>query len=460
MDVFDTIIIGAGQAGNPLSQALAKSGENVALIEEQFVGGTCINVGCTPTKTMVASAEVAYLANRAKDFGVVVEDVAVDMKEVKARKAEIVKSFREGSRNRIVNSGVELIFGTASFIGHKTLKVVTEESETREVTAEKVIIDAGGRPRIPEIEGLAKVPYLNSTSIMELESVPEHLIIVGGGYIAIEFGQMFRRFGSEVTIIQHSEQLLTREDEDIAEEIQSILEEDGIKVFLSTNPIAVEKNEQDGVTLKANTPEGEITLSGSHLLVAAGRVPNSDRLNLEKTSVETDARGNIKVNGRLETTVPGIYAVGDIKGGPAFTHISYDDYRILKANLLEDGDLSIEGRLVPYVLFSDPQLGRIGLSEKEAQRREIEYKVAKIPMSYIARTLEIDRSRGLIKALVDPESEQILGAAVLGYDGGEIMAMLEIAMIGEVSYKKLRDGIFAHPTLAEGLNTLFAKNLS
>jgi len=455
MDFFDTIIIGAGQAGTPLSQALTQSGERVALIEEQFVGGTCINVGCTPTKTMVASAEVAYLANRALDFGVVVSDVAVDMKKVKARKAEIVKSFRDGSRNRIINSGVELIFGTASFTGHKTLKVVTEEGETREVTAEKVIIDAGGRPGNPDIEGLANVPYLNSTSIMELESVPEHLIIVGGGYIAIEFGQMFRRFGSEVTIIQHSEQLLTREDEDVAEEIQSILEEDGIKVFLNTDTTAVEKDQQDGVTLKAKSPEGEITLNGSHLLVAVGRVPNSDRLNLEKTSVETDTRGYIKVNGRLETNVSGIYAVGDIKGGPAFTHISYDDYRILKANLLEDGDLSIEGRLVPYVLFSDPQLGRIALSEKEAQRREIEYQVAKIPMNYIARTLEIDRSRGLIKALVDPESD----AAVLGYDGGEIMAMLEIAMIGHVSYKKLRDGIFAHPTLAEGLNTLFA-NLS
>jgi pyruvate/2-oxoglutarate dehydrogenase complex dihydrolipoamide dehydrogenase (E3) component len=459
MDVFDTIIIGAGQAGNPLSQALAKSGEQVALIEEQFVGGTCINVGCTPTKTMVASAEVVYLANRALDFGVVVEDVAVDMKKVKARKAEIVKSIREGSRNRIINSGVELIFGAASFTGHKTLKVVTEEGETREVTAEKVIIDAGGRPRIPDIEGLANVPYLNSTSIMELESVPEHLIIVGGGYIAIEFGQMFRRFGSEVTVIQHSDQLLTREDRDIADEIRAILEEDGIKVFLNTDTTAVEKNNQTGVTLYANSPEGEITLHGSHLLVAVGRVPNSDRLNLEKTSVETDTRGYIKVNGRLETNVPGIYAVGDIKGGPAFTHIAYDDFRILKANLLEGGDLSIEGRPVPYVLFSDPQLGRIGLSEKDARRQEIECQVAKIPMNYIARTLEIDRPRGLIKALVDPDSEQILGAAVLGYDGGEIMAMLEIAMIGEVTYKKLRDGIFAHPTLAEGLNTLFA-NLS
>lgn len=294
---------------------------------------------------------------------------------------------------------------------------------------------------------------------MELESVPEHLIVLGGGYIALEFGQMFRRFGSEVTIIQHSDQLLTREDKDIANEIQAILEEDGIKFFLNTDTTSVEKSHANGVTLKANTPEGEIDLHGSHLLVAAGRIPNSDRLDLEKTSVETDSRGYIKVNGHLETNIPGIYAVGDIKGGPAFTHISYDDYRILKANLLENGDQNVEDRLVPYVLFSDPQLGRIGLSEKEAQQRGIDYQLAKIPMNYISRSLEIDRSRGFIKALVAPDSEKIIGAAVLGYDGGEIIAMLEIAMIGEVSYKKLRDGIFAHPTLAEGFNTLFA-NLS
>jgi pyruvate/2-oxoglutarate dehydrogenase complex dihydrolipoamide dehydrogenase (E3) component len=290
-----------------------------------------------------------------------------------------------------------------------------------------------------------------------LETVPEHLIILGGGYIAVEFGQMFRRFGSDVTIIQHAEQLLTREDEDVAEELQSILEEDGIKVFLNTDTTAVEKDQRGGVTLRAKHPEGEITINGSHLLVAVGRVPNSDRLDLEKTSVEKDSRGYIKVNGHLETNIPGIYATGDIKGGPAFTHIAYDDYRILKANLLEDGNLDMHDRLVPYVLFSDPQLGRIGLSEKDAQRQGIEYLLAKIPMRYIARTLEIDQSRGFIKALVDPESEHILGAAVLGYNGGEIMSMLEIAMIGEISYQKLRDGVFAHPTLAEGLNNLFAK---
>jgi pyruvate/2-oxoglutarate dehydrogenase complex dihydrolipoamide dehydrogenase (E3) component len=281
------------------------------------------------------------------------------------------------------------------------------------------------------------------------------LIILGGGYIAIEFGQMFRRFGSEVTIIQHSEQLLTREDEDVAEEIQSILEEDGIKVYLNTDTTAVEKDQQDGVNLSAKSPEGEITLSGSHMLIAAGRIPNSDRLGLEHTAIEIGPRGHIQVNDRLETTAPGVYAVGDIKGGPAFTHIAYDDFRILKANLLEDGQRTTQDRLVPYVLFSDPQLGRIGISEKEAQRRQIDYQLAKIPMNYIARSLEIARPRGFVKALVDTETQQILGAAVLGYEGGEIMAMLEIAMLGELPYTQLRDGVFAHPTFAEGLNTLF-----
>lgn len=456
MEVFDTIIIGAGQTGNPLSKALARSGERVALIEEQFVGGTCINFGCTPTKTMVASAEVAYLVNRSLDYGIEVQDFSIDMKRIKARKSAIVKKFRQGSQNRILDSGVDLIFGKASFTDIRTIKVLTKKGVIRELMAEKVIIDAGGRPRIPEIKGLSDVPYLDSSSIMELDLIPEHLIILGGGYIAIEFGQMFRRFGSKVTIVQHSGQLMTREDEDVAEAMQRVLEEDGIKVFLNTNTTAVEKDNQYGLKLWAKTPEDEITLNGSHLLVAAGRIPNSDRLDLEKTAVETDSRGYIKVNDRLETNIPGIYATGDIKGGPAFTHIAYDDFRILKANLLENGDLTIRKRLVPYVLFSDPQLGRIGLSEKEASHQKINYQIAKIPMNNIARSIEIDRPRGFLKALVEPDTKQILGVAVLGFEGGEIMSMLEIAMIGEVPYTKLRDGIFAHPTLAEGLNTLFA----
>jgi pyruvate/2-oxoglutarate dehydrogenase complex dihydrolipoamide dehydrogenase (E3) component len=291
---------------------------------------------------------------------------------------------------------------------------------------------------------------------MELEEVPEHLIILGGGYIALEFGQMFHRFGSQVTVLQHSKQLLGREDGDVAEGIQQILEEDGIQVYLNAQTTSITQTTNNKISLQVTTPKGQIELKGSHLLVATGRIPNSDQLGLEKTGVKVDKRGFIEVNEKLETNIAGIYAAGDIKGGPAFTHIAYDDFRILEGNLLHKKSLSIKDRMVPYVLFTDPQLGRIGLSEKEALAANVDFKVAKIPMNYVARALELDRARGFMKALVNTETKQILGAAILGVEGGEIMSMLQIAMMGKVPYTALRDGIFAHPTLAESLNTLFS----
>lgn len=455
MEKFDVIIIGAGQAGNPLSSAFAEAGKQTALLEEKYVGGTCINYGCTPTKTMVASAEIAYLAHRSEAYGVHLQDVRVDMKQVRQRKEAVVTSFRGGSEQRIVAAGVNLIYGKAMFTGNKTLEVVTPEGETIVLTAETIIINAGGRPSLPNIAGLREVPYLDSTSIMELEDVPEHLIVIGGGYIALEFGQMFRRFGSQVTILQHSGQLLGREDEDVATAMREILEEDGIEVYLNAKTTVVSQTGDQRIALQVTIPEGEITIKGSHLLAAAGRIPNTDGLGLDKTDVLVDERGFIQVNDRLETNVSGIYAAGDIKGGPAFTHIAYDDFRILKANILEAGNLTTKGRMVPYVLFTDPQLGRIGMSEAEARAAGLEIQVAKIPMSYVARAIETERTRGFMKAVVDVTSKQILGAAVLGMEGGEIMAMLQIAMMGKLPYTALRDAIFAHPTLAEALNTLF-----
>lgn len=455
MEKFDVIIIGAGQAGNPLSKALAAAGKKITLVEEKYVGGTCINVGCTPTKTMIASAEVAQLARQAHKYGVNCQDLSVDLNRVTERKREIVSQFRESSKQGIVDAGVSLIYGKATFTGHKTLEV-TSQSSPRQLTAETIIIDAGGRPNIPDISGLDKADYLDSTTIMELQEVPEHLLILGGGYIALEFGQMFRRFGSQVTILQKSGQLLGREDADVAQEIQQILEEEGIQVYLNAQTKAISQSSDNSIHLQVATPGAQIDLSGSHLLVATGRIPNSDRMSVDKTGVKLDSRGYIAVNEKLETNIPGIYAAGDIKGGPAFTHIAYDDYRILEGNLLHEQSLSMKGRMVPYVLYTDPQLGRIGLSEKEAQAANINYKVAKIPMKSVARALELSRTSGFMKALVNPESKQILGAAVLGVEGGEIMSMLQIAMLGNVPYPALRDGIFAHPTLAEALNTLFS----
>ena len=455
MEKFDVIIIGAGQAGNPLSQAFAAAGKKIALVEEKYVGGTCVNVGCTPTKTMIASADLAHLARHAQKYGVGLENLTLDLHKVRERKQEIVSSFRDGSEQRIIEADVSLIYGKAIFVDHKILEVKSPNT-TQNISADSIIINAGGRPNIPSITGLAKVNYFDSSSIMELVEVPEHLIILGGGYIALEFSQMFRRFGSEVTILQHTDQLLGREDDDVADGMQKILEEDGINIFLNAQTQSITQTLMNKISLEVETPIGQININGSHLLVATGRIPNSDRLNVDKSGIKMDKRGFIEVNDRLETNVPGIYAAGDIKGGPAFTHIAYDHFRILKANLIDGKQVNIKDRMLPYVLFTDPQLGRIGISEKEARAANLDFEVVAIPMSYVARAIELGRTRGFMKALVNKETKQILGAAILGVEGGEIMAMLQIAMMGKVPYTALRDGIFAHPTFGESLNTLFS----
>jgi pyruvate/2-oxoglutarate dehydrogenase complex dihydrolipoamide dehydrogenase (E3) component len=453
---YDAVVIGAGQGGVPLSQALARAGRKTALIEREHVGGTCINVGCTPTKTMVASARAAYMDRRSADYGVHDGPVTVDMSEVRHRKREIVDSFRNSGVRRIeATEGLDLIAGEASFTGPKTLAVRTNDGEEFMLDADNVFIDTGARPANPPIEGLDSVPALNSTSIMELGDLPEHLLVLGGSYVGLEFAQMFRRFGSEVTIVQRGGQLMGREDQDIAEAVAEILREDGIEVLLGTQTRRAAQD--DGkILLTVDTSEGERTLSGSHLLVAAGRPPNTETLNLEAAGIERDKRGFIEANERLETSVPGVYALGDVKGGLAFTHISYDDFRIIRTNLLEDGRATIADRQVPYTMFTDPQLGRIGMSEQEARDQDRDVRVARLPMNYVTRAIETGETRGFMKAVVDAETDQILGCAVLGVEGGEIMAMIQIAMMGNLPYTALRDSVFAHPTLAESLNSLFS----
>ena len=457
MEKYDAIVIGAGQAGGPLATALARAGRRTALVEKEHVGGTCVNEGCTPTKTMVASARVAYLARRAADYGVGVGQVTVDMVKVRQRKRDIVESFRGGSQRRIESTeGVDLLFGAASFSGPKTLEVRLSDGATRQIAADLIFVNAGARPSVPKMDGIESIPYLNSTTIMELDAVPEHLLVIGGGYIGLEFGQMFRRFGSRVTIVQRGPRLLAREDDDVADEVAKILREDGVEVLLETEAPRVERSGDGAIALTVRDKSGaERAIAGSHLLIAAGRASNADTLNLAATGVQTDRHGFIVANERLETNVPGIYALGDVKGGPAFTHISYDDFRIIRANLIEGGQATTRDRLVPYTVFIDPQLGRVGLSEAEARERGRAIRVAKLPMEYVARALETDETRGFMKAIVDADSRQILGAAVLGIEGGEIMAALQIAMMGKLPYTALRDGVFAHPTLAESLNNLF-----
>ena len=448
---YDAIVIGAGQAGGPLSTALARAGRRTVLIEREHVGGTCINVGCTPTKTMVASARVAYLARRGVDYGVETGPVRVNLGRVRERKRNIVESFRGGSQRRIeATRGVDLVFGEARFVGPRTVMV-----DGRAFRAGLVFINTGARPAPPDVPGLAGAGFLDSTSIMELDEVPEHLVVLGGGYVGLEFAQMFRRFGSRVTIIQRGRQLLPLEDEDVAGAVLGILREDGIDILLQAEALCADRA-GDGVRVVARTAEGERTIVGSRLLLAAGRVPNTDRLEPKAAGVETDGKGFIRVNERLETTAPGVYALGDVKGGPAFTHISYDDFRVIRANLLEGGDRTTADRPVPYTVFIDPQLGRIGLTEREAGKTGRPYRVASMPMGGVARALEMDESRGMMKVLVDPASRQLLGAAVLGIEGGEIMAVLQLAMMGKLPYDTIRDAVFAHPTLAESLNNLFS----
>jgi pyruvate/2-oxoglutarate dehydrogenase complex dihydrolipoamide dehydrogenase (E3) component len=453
---YDAIVIGSGQSGGPLAKAMAGAGWRTALVEREHVGGACVNEACTPTKTMIASARVAYLARRAADYGVRTGAISVDLGRVRERKRAIVESFRSGSQRGIEGTeGLDLIWGEARFRDAHTIEVHGHGAAGRQLRGERIFINTGTRASIPPLEGLDGVPWLDSTSIMELDAVPEHLLILGGGYVGLEFGQMFRRFGSAVTVVEAGARLMEREDPDVAEAAQKILEEDGIAFLLGTKALGVASEAGNRIQLTVQSPGGERPLAGSHLLIAVGRRPNTDMLDLDQAGVATNERGFVHVNERLETTVADVYAMGDVTGGPAFTHISYDDFRILNTNLLEGGSRTTADRPVPYVMYTDPQLGRVGLTETQARDQKKQIKVAKMPMSHVARALETDESRGLIKAVVDAQSERILGAAVLGVEGGELMSMIEIAMMGNLPYSALRDAVFAHPAFAESLNNLF-----
>jgi pyruvate/2-oxoglutarate dehydrogenase complex dihydrolipoamide dehydrogenase (E3) component len=452
---YQAIVIGSGQGGNPLCGALAQAGLRTALIERSHIGGTCVNEGCTPTKTMLASGRVAYLARRGKEYGVQTGDIRIDMQRVRQRKRDIVDSFRNGSQKRLEKTAnLDLIFGEASFMGPKNVSVRLQDGAQRTFSADRIFINAGARPSVPKLEGLQDVPFLDSTSIMELDSVPEHLLVLGGGYVGLEFAQLFRRLGSRVTIVHSREQLLVGEDADVAEEVLAILKQDGIEVMLKSRAERIVKS-GGGIQLTVRAGQEPRIVQGSHLLTATGRTPNTDSLNVGAAGIATNERGFIKVNTKLETNVEGIYALGDINGGPAFTHISYDDFRILRTNLVEKGSATTENRFVPYTLFIDPQLGRVGITEEQARAQNKKIRIAKMPMTYVARALEVDETRGFMKAIVDAESKQILGAAVLGIEGGEIMSMLQLAMMGHLPFTALREATFAHPTLAESLNNLF-----
>lgn len=456
MKTYDAIIIGSGQAGTPLAKKLAKAGLKTALIEKQFIGGTCINYGCTPTKTMIASARSAWLSKNSRPLGVDIGDVSVDFKKVIDRKNKIVKSFREGSETTLEKvKGLDIYKGEASFTAEKIIQISSSEKKTLFLTADIIFINAGAEPTIPSIPGIETLNYLDSTSILDLKEIPEHLIILGGSYVALEFGQMFRRFGSKVTVIEQSDHFLEREDEDVAEELKNILQEEGINILTSAKASSVKQNDDQSISIILNEKGNQKTLSGSHLLLAVGRTPVSKTLNLEAAGIKTDEKGYLKVNDKLQTNIKGIFALGDIKGGPAFTHTSYNDHLIVLNNLTEKKQKSIKNRMVPYCMFTDPQLGRIGITEKQAIQKGLKFKVAMIKMDRVARAIETGDTRGLMKAIVDKKTKLILGAAIIGTEGGEIMTVLQMAMMGKVTYPEIRNGIFAHPTYSESLNNLF-----
>ena len=387
---YDAIVIGSGQAGNPLTQKLAGDGAKVAIIETGPLGGTCVNFGCTPTKTMVASAQVAHYARQAARWGVAAENVAVDISAVRRRKESVVSGMRQGWEKKFEGKqNPRLIHGKAAFTGERKVVVNGEVLE-----GERIFIDAGARPAIPNIDGLRDVPFLTYVSMLELPVIPSHLIVLGGGYVGLEFGQMFCRFGSQVTVIQQATRILPKEDEDVTDALSEALQSEGIHIRVSSRVTKV-KRAGDGVEVRVESADGEQTILGSHLLVAAGRVPNTDDLHLERTGVQVDNKGFIVVDEFLKTTADNIWALGDINGGPQFTHIAYNDFQIIYSNLYEGKRISTKSRLVPYAVYTDPALGRVGLTETEARQQGFKLKVGSIPMTWVARANERGRTPGL-----------------------------------------------------------------
>jgi pyruvate/2-oxoglutarate dehydrogenase complex dihydrolipoamide dehydrogenase (E3) component len=440
---YDAIVIGSGQGGNPLAVAIANQGAKVALIESGLFGGTCVNTGCTPTKTMVASAQVAHYARNGARWGVRTGEVSVDLPAILKRKDEVVEKSRSGWPKKF-DKKVDVYRERARFIGTRRIRAGEHTLE-----AERIFIDTGAAPTIPPIEGLDTVPYLTNVSLIELAELPEHLIVLGGGYVGLEFGQMFRRFGSKVTIVQRAGQILPKEDEDVATELQKCLEAEGVEFLLNSRATKATKA---GREIRLSV--GKQVVTGSHLLVAAGRSPQTKDLDLEKTGGQTDERGYIVVNDRLETSADGIWALGDVTGGPAFTHISYNDYQIVYGNVYEGKNLSTRTRVVPYGVFTDPTLGRVGLTEKEARTQGKRLKIGKAPMTWVARAIERAETAGFMKLVVDAANDQILGAAILASEGAELVQILSTLMLAERPYTLLKGAIYIHPTLAEGLFAL------
>ena len=452
MTKYDAIILGSGQGGTPIAYNLADLGWKVALIEKAHLGGSCINYGCTPTKTMIASARIAHDAKRGPEFGIHTGSVQVNMAEVVARKNEIVESFRDGLQGKVDSRpSLDLYRGHGRFTTPHEIEVNGEK-----LASDKIFINTGTRPRILPIPGLDQVELLTNRNIMELKEVPQHLLVLGGNYLGLEFGQMFRRFGSEVTIVELGDQIVPREDPEVSESLKDALEAEGMSVHLGSRTIRIAKTPH-GLEIAVEKKDGAThTLKGTHLLVAIGQVPNSDDLGLEKAGIETDENGFIRHDSKLQTSVPGIWVMGDVKGGPAFTHVSHDDYLVIYDNLVNGKNRTIDNRLIPYALYTDPELGRVGLTEREARRAGFHLKIGSLPVAEVMRAIERSETNGLMKIVINADNDRILGVAILGPEGGELVQVLMALMMADAPWTLFKNAMFIHPTLAEGFYSLMA----
>jgi pyruvate/2-oxoglutarate dehydrogenase complex dihydrolipoamide dehydrogenase (E3) component len=451
---FEVLILGSGKGGKLLAWHLAQQGRRTGVVERRWIGGSCPNVACLPTKNEIWGARVAHLARQGARFGLVTGQVTTDMPTVRQRKRDMVKREVDFHLQQYKATGTELIMGSGRFVAPKTLEVHLNDGGTRILSGDRVFLNVGTRAAIPDIPGLVSARPLTHVEALELDYLPAHLIVLGGGYVGLELAQAYRRFGSRVTVVQTGPQLMPREDPDVADEIQQILSEEGIEFLLAAQVVDVYGRSGEEVWVTVHTPSGEHEIKGSDILVAAGRIPNTEGIGLEAAGVALDERGYIRVNERLETTAADVWAMGDCAGSPQFTHVAGDDFRIIRDNL-DGARRSTRDRLVPYCMFTDPPLAHVGLTERDAQRNGVAVRVAKLPMSAVLRTEATDETQGFMKALVGRDDDLILGFTMIGAEAGEVMAAVQTAMLANLPYQKLRDAILTHPTMAEGLGPLF-----
>lgn len=455
LEEFDLVILGGGTGSTIAAWTFAGEGQRVAVIERKYMGGSCPNIACLPSKNILHSAEVASHVRRSAEFGIAVDGYRIDMSGVRARKRKMVSHLNDVYRANFVKTGAEFILGAGRFVGQRTLEVVLADGTTRRLRGANVIVSTGTRPTLGKIPGIVEARPLTHVEALELDRTPQHMIVMGGGYVGIELSQAMRRFGSKVTVVDRNDRLLHSEDDDVTKALASLFKDEGIDTVLGARIIRVSGTSGESISLVVEQAGRENTITGTHLLVAAGRTPNTENIGLEVAGVAVNERGYIQVNERLETTAPGVWAIGEVAGSPHFTHVSVDDFRVVRDNLT-GGNRVTTGRLIPYTLFTDPELAHIGLSEKQAKAHGSAYRLFKIPMEGVLRAHTLAETRGFLKALVDAESDRILGFTAFAVNGGEILASVQTAMAAGMPYTALRDAIWCHPTLVEGLIPLFS----